>query len=189
MAAKRPNFIVIMTDQHRADYMGCAGHPFLRTPAIDALAAAGTRFTRFYVSSPVCMPNRATFMTGRLPSVNGARGNGLPLPLQANTFVDLMRSKGYRTALVGKSHLQTMLDNAPLWKHEIPDGLEAPPAGFEEALKPWSTHEDYDQENVRRWDSDPKAEVGLPFYGYERVHLCIDHGDKVRGDYARWVGK
>jgi arylsulfatase A-like enzyme len=189
MAAKRPNFIVIMTDQHRADYMGCAGHPFLRTPAIDALAANGTRFTRFFVSSPVCMPNRATFMTGRLPSVNGARGNGLPLPLQANTFVDLLRSKGYRTALIGKSHLQTMLDNAPLWKHDIPDGLEAPGAGFEEALKPWSAHEDYDQENIARWDSDPTAEVDLPFYGYERVNLCIDHGDKVRGDYARWVAK
>ena len=77
MARTRPNFIVIMTDQHRADYLGCAGHPFLRTPAIDALAAAGTRFTRFYVSSPVCMPNRATFMTGRLP-LREARP---PLPL------------------------------------------------------------------------------------------------------------
>ncbi len=189
MARTRPNFIVIMTDQHRADYLGCAGHPFLRTPAIDALAATGTRFTRFYVSSPVCMPNRGTFMTGRLPSVNGARGNGLPLPLQANTFVDLMRDKGYRTALVGKSHLQTMTANAALWKHEIPDGMEAPGAGFEEALKPWAPPEKYDQENVSRWDADPTAELDLPFYGYERVNLCIDHGDKVRGDYARWVAR
>ena len=50
MSKKRPNFIVIMTDQHRADYLGCYGHPFLQTPALDGLAQRGTRFTRFYES-------------------------------------------------------------------------------------------------------------------------------------------
>ena len=138
MSKKRPNFIVIMTDQHRADYLGCAGHPFLKTPVIDSLAARGTRFTRFYVSSPVCMPNRATYMTGRLPPVHGARGNGMPLSLQANTFVDVLRSKGYRTALVGKSHLMTMTDHPAMWKPKIPEGLEALQGDYAEALKPWA---------------------------------------------------
>ena len=48
----RPNFLFIMTDQHRWDWLGCAGHPVVKTPNIDALAAAGTRFSNFHVTSP-----------------------------------------------------------------------------------------------------------------------------------------
>ncbi len=73
---ERPNFLIIMTDQQRADWLGAAGHPVLRTPHIDALAAGGARFENFHVASPVCMPNRATVMTGRYPSVHGLRYNG-----------------------------------------------------------------------------------------------------------------
>ena len=127
MSKKRPNFVVIMTDQHRADYLGCYGHPFLETPALDGLAKRGTRFTRFYVNSPVCMPNRASYATGRLPSICGARGNGHPLAKDANTFIDLLRTKGYRTSLVGKSHLMPMTSFPPTWGHEIGEDME--PAG------------------------------------------------------------
>ena len=108
--AKRPNFLFFITDQHRVDYLGCAGHPVLKTPHIDSIAARGTRFTRFYVATPVCMPNRSTLMTGRMPSVHGVRSNGSPLSLSSNTFVDALRAGGYATALVGKSHLQNFSD-------------------------------------------------------------------------------
>ena len=67
--AKRPNFLFFINDQHRVDYLGCSGHPVLKTPHIDSIAAHGTRFKRFYVATPVCMPNRSTLMTGRMPSV------------------------------------------------------------------------------------------------------------------------
>ena len=73
MTASRPsrsNFLLFITDQHRADFLGCYGHPVLRTPHIDSIAARGTAFDRFYVASPVCMPNRASLMTGRMPSVS-----------------------------------------------------------------------------------------------------------------------
>ncbi len=66
--AKQPNFLYLITDQHRADWLGCSGHPVVRTPNIDALAARGTQFDNFHVASPVCMPNRASLMTGRMPS-------------------------------------------------------------------------------------------------------------------------
>ena len=118
--AKRPNFLFFITDQHRVDYLGCYGHPVLKTPNIDSIAARGTRFERFYVATPVCMPNRATLMTGRMPSVHGVRSNGTPLPLQSNTFVDALRAAGYATALVGKSHLQNFSD--------FPAILKRPPA-------------------------------------------------------------
>jgi arylsulfatase A-like enzyme len=98
---ERPNFILFITDQHRADFLGCYGHPVLRTPHIDSIAANGTMFRRFYVASPVCMPNRASLMTGRMPSAHGVRSNGIPLSMQAVTFVELLRDAGYRTALIG----------------------------------------------------------------------------------------
>src|ERR671930_162934 len=66
--ADRPNFLFFITDQLRADHLGCYGNRIIRTPTIDSLAARGTAFDRFYVASPVCQPNRATNMTG-LPTV------------------------------------------------------------------------------------------------------------------------
>ena len=112
--AMRPNFLIFVTDQHRADHLGCYGNAIVRTPHIDALASAGARFDRAYVANPVCMPNRGSIMTSRMPSVHGARGNGVPLPLESVTFADLLAEFGYRTALVGKSHIQNMEDLPPL---------------------------------------------------------------------------
>ena len=75
---ERPNILYIMTDQHRADWLGCAGHKVVKTPHIDKLAERGTRMTNFHVTSPICMPNRGAIFTGRYPSVNGLRHNGWP---------------------------------------------------------------------------------------------------------------
>src|ERR1700716_1869010 len=100
--SSRPNFLLFITDQHRADFLGCYGHPVLRTPHIDSIAARGTAFDRFYVASPVCMPNRASLMTGRMPSVHGVRSNGIPLSLLANTFVDALSAARYAAALAAK---------------------------------------------------------------------------------------
>ena len=91
----RPNILLIITDQHRADHLACYGNDIVKTPNIDALAAHGTRFSRFYVSCPICMPNRATLMTGRVPSLHGVRQNGQPLSLQATTFTELLRGAGW----------------------------------------------------------------------------------------------
>ena len=86
MSQTRPNFLFIMTDQLRGDWISCAGHPIVKTSNIDALAAQGTRFANFQATSPVCMPNRASFMTGRYPSTHGLRYNGCLLPLNTNCF-------------------------------------------------------------------------------------------------------
>ena len=71
--SSRPNFLLFITDQHRADFLGCYGHPVLRTPHIDSIAVRGTAFDRFHVASPVCQPNRASLMTGRMPSLHDVR--------------------------------------------------------------------------------------------------------------------
>jgi arylsulfatase A-like enzyme len=104
----RPNFLLFITDQQRADHVGCYGNPILRTPNIDALAARGTRFDRFYVATGICMPNRATLMTGRMPSVHGVRHNGIPLSRQSTTFVELLRAFGYSTVKRGHQVLDSI---------------------------------------------------------------------------------
>lgn len=60
---RKPNVLLIVTDQHRADHLGCYGNAVVRTPHIDGIAQRGVRFDRFFVASPICMPNRATLMT------------------------------------------------------------------------------------------------------------------------------
>ena len=59
------NVLVLMSDEHSPHFLGCAGHPFIKTPHLDALAAGGTRFTSAYTCSPICVPARAAFATGR----------------------------------------------------------------------------------------------------------------------------
>ena len=183
-----PNFLLFITDQHRADYLGCSGHPVLKTPNIDSIAARGARFTRFYVATPVCMPNRATLMTGRMPSVHGVRSNGSPLSLLSNTFVGALRGAGYATALVGKSHLQNFGDHPPVLKRPPPHaGDELLDASFAEAKKPVASDGPYDQEHPKRWTAGHDFDMQLPFYGFDHVDLCTAHGDHVGGHYYVWL--
>jgi len=184
----RPNFLFFITDQHRADYLGCYGHPVLKTPHIDSIAARGTRFARFYVATPVCMPNRATLMTGRMPSVHGVRSNGSPLSLRTNTFVDALRASGYATALVGKSHLQNFTGHPAILKREPPrPGDQLLDMTFAEARKPEVPEGPYDQEHPRHWQSGREFSMQIPFYGFEHVDLCTGHGDEVGGHYYVWL--
>jgi arylsulfatase A-like enzyme len=184
----QPNFLLFITDQHRVDYLSCYGHPVLKTPHIDSIAARGTRFENFYVATPMCMPNRATLMTGRMPSVHGARGNGLPLPLSSNTFVDALRAAGYATALVGKSHLQNFTGFPPLQKRPPARGGDRVlDSEFAEAKKPSADDGPYDQESPYRWSSGCDFAMRLPFYGFEHVDLCTGHGDQVGGHYYVWL--
>ena len=157
--ASGPNFVMFMTDQHRADFLGCSGHPVLRTPHIDRIAEDGIQFDCFHVASPVCMPNRSSIMTGRMPSLHGVRSNGIPLPVSSVTFVDLLREAGYRTALVGKSHLQNFTDiPPPLQRGEPPAGHRAPNPASRDPLRRDFTQSSYLQENPGFW-SHPDAQV------------------------------
>ncbi|KAA3629897.1 MAG: phosphonate monoester hydrolase [Proteobacteria bacterium] len=99
------NVLFIMCDQLRADYLGCAGHPYIRTPFIDALAEQGVRFTRAFCNAPVCGPSRASFYTGRYPVSHGANYNNFPLRVDEWTLADYLEPLGVRTALAGKTHM------------------------------------------------------------------------------------
>lgn len=187
-SANRPNFLFIITDQHRADHLSCYGNPVLKTPNIDRIAAAGTRFERFYVATPICMPNRATLMTGRMPSLHGSRHNGIPLSLSATTFVEILRAAGYSTALIGKCHLQSINGNLPtVGMPAVNPDHKLPPDHLREADKSHDQLGRYDQELPSTWSVDPEFEPTRPYYGFDHLELAIGHGDKVVGHYGRWL--
>ena len=134
------------------------------------------------------MPNRATLMTGRMPSVHGVRHNGIPLSRQSTTFVELLRAFGYATALIGKAHLQNIGDsdkNVRTWTN-INDG-EEPPTDLKQAVKDHRSGRDYDNEWTPNWRNDPSYALQLPFYGFNHVDLCTYHGDQVGGDYENFL--
>ena len=186
----RPNFLLFITDQHRADFLGCYGHPVLRTPHIDSIAARGTAFDRFYVASPVCMPNRASLMTGRMPSVHGVRSNGIPLSMNAVTFVDLLRDAGYRTALIGKSHLQNFTAWPPIVKRRASRAraFTSRPADLTQALRDDLGEPKLRAGDARVLDCEGRT-VQTPFYGFDHVTLVRAHGDEPGGDYDRWLAE
>ncbi len=107
-AAAPPNIVFIMTDQHSADALSCRmGDRYLKTPALDSLAARGTFFSRAYTPNPLCMPARNSIFTGRYPHETGITDN-TKTTLDASTFVTMgthFRQAGYQTAYFGKWHL------------------------------------------------------------------------------------
>lgn len=186
MSKSRPSFIVFMTDQQRADHLGCYGNQIVQTPNIDALASRGTRFDNFYVANPICQPNRAALATGQLTSVNGCRQNGIPLGLDSTTYADVFRAANYRTGLVGKAHFQNV---SPIEaKSPAPRGEgDTPPQPFDLALRSQRRGPDYQCEIRPKWAKNPELQLPLPYYGFDHVRLCIGHGDAVEGHYSGWL--
>jgi arylsulfatase A-like enzyme len=103
------NVLFIMSDQLRWDHLSCAGHPYLQTPNIDALARRGVRFTQAYVSSGVCGPSRMSYYTGRYPISHGATWNRVPLSVGEWTLGEYLRGpggdSGHDLWLAGKTHV------------------------------------------------------------------------------------
>lgn len=106
--AAPPNIVFIMTDQHSADALSCRmGDRYLKTPALDSLAARGTFFSRAYTPNPLCMPARNSIFTGRYPHETGITDN-TKTTLDAAEFITIgshFRQAGYQTAYFGKWHL------------------------------------------------------------------------------------
>ena len=100
-----PNILLIMTDQHRWDYLGCSGADFVDTPNIDRLAESGVRFTNAITNAPVCAPARIGLATGMHPARIGALDNSCYLPPHLPTYYQRLRDKGYRVGCVGKLDL------------------------------------------------------------------------------------
>src|SRR5579871_6983637 len=98
--------LFITTDQQRYDALGCNGGTIARTPVADGLAATGINYRRAHNQNVVCMPARSTMLTGQYVRTHGVFANGVPLPADAPSVAAWLKEKaGYRTALIGKAHL------------------------------------------------------------------------------------
>ena len=138
--AARPNIIFCMTDDQGYGDVGYMGHPVLKTPVLDEMAATGLRMDRFYTASPVCSPTRASALTGRHPNRSGVFRWGHALRPQERTVAEILRDDaGYRTGFFGKWHVGSVRE----------DGETSPSAqGFDEwcaapnfyTNDPWMSH-------------------------------------------------
>ncbi len=101
---ERPNILLIMSDQHNRNVLGCYGDQVVRTPHLDRLASAGARFTNVYCPAPLCVPSRMSFMSSRTPARNQVWNNGHMLSSGTPTWPDYLNLAGYATALIGRMH-------------------------------------------------------------------------------------
>jgi arylsulfatase len=101
---RRPNILFLFSDQHHAGALGCAGHPQVRTPALDGLAARGVRCTHAFAQSPISTPSRISYLSGQYPLNHGYYGLDGPPPLHLPSLFTTCRGAGYRTGMIGKIH-------------------------------------------------------------------------------------
>lgn len=164
--------LFVTTDQQRYDALACnaaaagpgAGGNLARTPVVDGLAADGIRYERATPQSVVCMPSRATMITGQHPSTHGVWMNGVPLPTDAPSVAVLLQEAGYRTALVGKAHFEPFLD--PFGRFDenrfATEGTFGPTRGFEHFES--ATHSPMGPLHYAKWIQANHPEAAGMFY-------------------------
>jgi arylsulfatase A-like enzyme len=151
---QRPNLLFVFADQMRGQEMGCAGNAAVQTPCLDRLAAEGTRLTHAFATSPVCGPNRAVLMTGTYATTNRVPGNDLPLPLDLPTLGTVAQANGYRTAYIGKWHLDG-----------LPRSKFTPPGPRRHGFAFWAAYNcDHDYFHPRYYRDSPEV---IRAEGYE----------------------
>ncbi len=158
------NILLITTDQMRFDALGCNGGQVARTPVIDQLAERGINYTRAHNQNVVCMPARATIITGQHVATHGVWMNGVSLPEEQTTIADWLKQHGYKTALLGKAHFEPWLgDPDDFFENRMArEHSTGPHRGFDHmelANHFFEGHSHYD-----RWMTDQHPDYKARFY-------------------------
>lgn len=160
MARKRPNVLLITTDQQHANTIHSLGNEAIKTPNLDKLARDGIAFTRAYTANPVCSPSRSSILTGEYPSRHGCWNIGVQLNENRSKMSTALHEHGYSTALFGKAHFSPVLAQ---------ESFEAPP-------------HIYDRSFWKDWHG--------PYYGFEEVSMVHGHADESSSQgmhYGVWL--
>lgn len=166
----KPNFLIFVTDQHRADWLSCMGNNILNTPNIDRIARQGVLFEKAYCNTPLCMPSRATMWTGLPSSVHSARTNGVDLDHKYPVLPEIMHDQGYHTVSVGKIHLKA-------W-HMSPERGNQNITEYDPKLLP-------ECETV--WNEKKCSKLPEGMWGLDKTHFLGGHGNYCFGEYMQWL--
>ena len=138
---RRPNFLIIYTDQQRWDALAANGNPDIHTPCLDRLASESVNFDHCFVQNPVCMPSRLSFLSGQYPSTLGITHMGVPVPEDTVTLPRLLAPYGYRSANIGKLHFQPHANRDhrtyhPSYGFDVLE-ISDEPGTYEDAYQAW----------------------------------------------------
>jgi arylsulfatase A-like enzyme len=164
---EKKNVLFIISDQHRADHLSCAGNKILKTPNLDKFANEGVRFTNAFCANPMCMPNRATLLTGLYPNVHGVRSNGMILSSDVPTLTQALVDNGWHTAAFGKLHHQFNTAPYRINNHSA------------ESFNDWVF--------PKKGIYPVRENFPIPYYGYQEVENVIGHGACLTGHYLDWL--
>src|SRR3954452_7376548 len=159
--------LLVTTDQQRYDTLGCNGGTLARTPVVDALAGNGIRYERAHPQSVVCMPSRATILTGQYPTTHGVWMNGVPLPVNAPSVAAVLHRAGSHTALIGKPHFEPFLDPFLRFaENAIAQHGTTPPGGTHRGFEhlEFATHTPMGPLHYARWLMSEHPEAVGAFY-------------------------
>ncbi len=188
----RPNIVFILIDDLRHDTFGHAGHPFIQTPYIDQLARGGLRFTNAFVTTSLCSPSRATFLTGKYMHNHKVVDNSSLMDKQEQTFPQRLQQADYRTAFIGKWHMGGSSDAArPGFDHWVsfrgqgtykPTGQFLNIDGSKVARTKYMTDELTD--HATQWLSKQTPEQPFMLYlSHKGVHGLYDPAPRHRDQY------
>lgn len=188
--ATPPNIVVMMTDDQRYDFLGHAGHPFIKTPNMDRIATEGARCKNMFVTNALCAPSRATLMTGLYSHAHGVRDNlGAALRDDVTWMPDLLRAAGYEVAFCGKSHVPGHFRNKT-WDYyfgfrgqgnylkpmiaEGTDGVDKPYVGY---------MDDVVTEHAIAWMRKPRTKPFALFLFFKAPHRRWDRPERYKDLY------
>ena len=190
------NVLFIFSDEHDPRYMGCSGHPLVRTPHLDKLAARGTRFTNAYTASPICVPARGSVATGLFPHQNGYWDNAIAYEGRHRSWGHRLQERGMRVESIGKLHYRNESDPTGFDRQQLPmhiaEGVGLIWASvrdplpttyrrstiFDELGPGWSKYNQYDHAITERavpWLEEraarPDDQPWMLFLGYVAPHM------------------
>ena len=190
---RRPNILLITADQMRCDCLGATGHPVVRTPHLDALAARGVRFTNAYTTFPVCVPARLSILTGQYPHAHGTMGNRSMVPTSQPNIASLLRDAGYRTAAIGKmhfwppyaefgfEHMRLAEQDGPGWKVDDYHATYLAERGMVDIWDYWDQHKPYRAQAPQEyWDSFGARGSEIPEEHYHTTWIANETIDYIR---------
>jgi len=168
---RRPNVVFVLTDDQRWDCLSCAGHPFLKTPNLDRMAAEGARFRNAFVTTSLCSPSRASFLSGLYAHTHKVRNNFTEFPTSIPSYPQLLQAAGYRTAYIGKWHMG--------------ENNDEPRPGFDY----WASHRGQGKYYDTEFNINGKRQVLKGYYTHRVTELAVDWLSKqARPPFALIVG-